>query len=49
MAVDIYYRAETGVQCCGVAAPGEIFSVPLFAVYTQSGEFYFQPVDGRMG
>ncbi|ESO95114.1 hypothetical protein LOTGIDRAFT_160876 [Lottia gigantea] len=47
MPVEILYKGDTKLETCGVAYEGEIFSVPLAAVYSLHGELYFKPLDGE--
>ncbi|KAK6178554.1 hypothetical protein SNE40_013319 [Patella caerulea] len=45
--VEILYKGDTKLETCGIAHPGETFSVPLKAVYSLSGEIYFKPLGGE--
>ncbi|KAK3093140.1 hypothetical protein FSP39_011676 [Pinctada imbricata] len=42
--VEVFYKDDTNIQVCGVLKPGEVFNVPLQAVYTPNGEFFFKPL-----
>ena len=43
--VEVFYKDDTKVHSCGIAKPGELFNVPLHAVYTPNGEFFFKPLN----
>lgn len=47
MAVDmeVYISFDNNLELCGRAEPGKIVDLPLPAVYTPVGEFFFKPVD----
>ncbi|XP_056003796.1 intermembrane lipid transfer protein VPS13A-like isoform X2 [Ostrea edulis] len=42
-AVEIFFRSEKSLMSCGVVRPGDVFNVPLPAVYTPDGQFLLKP------
>ena len=46
-AVDVQYRGDRHLESCGVAEPGQSFSLPLNAVYGLSSDLFFMPCGDR--
>ncbi|KAJ8307904.1 hypothetical protein KUTeg_014551 [Tegillarca granosa] len=42
--VEVFSKGEKEVKSCGIVKPGEIFNLPLSAIYTPSGEFFYKPI-----
>ncbi|KAJ8307900.1 hypothetical protein KUTeg_014547 [Tegillarca granosa] len=42
--VEVFSKGEKEVKSCGIVKQGEIFNLPLSAIYTPSGEFFYKPI-----